>query len=828
MLRHAANGQWSKAGSVLRAVGLTSLLLAVGLLALTASSGHLSAWAGVAVPWPPAATLTTPTYASSYVTQSPTTIGITSPSTEIFPTPVLGCWLSVSPQRVTITAGEAATYQIYVTVGGGFSDSLTYFVTGLPLGTVPLLGENPDLPTNGYGTTLTIQTYPSTQPGAYSILITAAGGPHGVAFTCQEEAHLVIGAPPLLPDLIVKNMMWTPSTPYVGETYVHFDVVISNRGQESANLANMRLTLYKNSLNTVFGYFEFGSTAVAFLGPGQDMLIRAITEQDSHLTEAAGTFTVIAYVDSKNTIQESDDTNNQFSEQITISLIPIWDMTVTPLVIEANVNRPVYTNQAAFYSITITGTDPDYDFLIQYDVVMSHPIGVSPPPYTWSENPDDPSNGYGTTLTVYFDNTTPTGVYHIFVEARNIVKGIQKGPPKGRDVELDLVYVYVKGWPESRTVSPGQQAWYCLFTVPGGLDLGLTNPSGTTYIFDPNPTPSTILKWCLDLSTVSILTVSTSSSLTPGDYPLTVLASDSSRNFLAGSQLLLLVRSNPTADVAPDTVFTYSPSSSIRQGDTVSFVAYVMNYGNWYAANFIVECYLDGVSITSRTVTYLAGGNHPAGIGDPSEYFEIPWTATAGHHTIQWKVDTTNAVSESNEANNEASYSFDVSTSPSPLDAPQASAPAESLFQLGLASTAQTNSTLWVWVASATPIRLNEVIRLGGVMWPSTNTTEIELVYRRPDGSELRNRVEVSSQGEFMDALRPDMRGTWSIAVSGLEKTYEANFQVLEAQPPQSTPGSQQNFNTVMILAGAVAVIVVSALLLKELKRQSKATLASG
>jgi uncharacterized protein (DUF1697 family) len=139
----------------------------------------------------------------------------------------------------------------------------------------------------------------------------------------QLSKQITIAAP-ALPDLIVKSMSWSPTTPQVGDPYVYFNIVIKNQGQARANLRNMKISLYKNNLSNFVGGIQWDPSATTYLDPGQELNIQNTpTMQNSDLTRTTGTFTVIAYVDSGNVVSESNEGNNQLSKQISImGIIP--------------------------------------------------------------------------------------------------------------------------------------------------------------------------------------------------------------------------------------------------------------------------------------------------------------------------------------------------------------------------------------------------------------------------------------------------------------------------------------------------------------------------
>lgn len=79
--------------------------------------------------------------------------------------------LSASPPSQTVTAGRSASYTVTVTPSGGFTNSVTLSVSGLPSGANATFSTNPI--TRGSGnSTLNITTSSGTPVGSYTVTIT--------------------------------------------------------------------------------------------------------------------------------------------------------------------------------------------------------------------------------------------------------------------------------------------------------------------------------------------------------------------------------------------------------------------------------------------------------------------------------------------------------------------------------------------------------------------------------------------------------------------------------------------------------------------------------
>ena len=96
--------------------------------------------------------------------------------------------LSASPSSQTVTAGAGTSYTVTITPTGGFSDSVTLSLSGLPSGANGSFSPNPATGSS----TLSVGTNPSTPAGTYSLTITGTAG----SVTHTTSATLVVNAPP--------------------------------------------------------------------------------------------------------------------------------------------------------------------------------------------------------------------------------------------------------------------------------------------------------------------------------------------------------------------------------------------------------------------------------------------------------------------------------------------------------------------------------------------------------------------------------------------------------------------------------------------------------
>jgi hypothetical protein len=111
-----------------------------------------------------------------------------------------------------------------------------------------------------------------------------------------------------------------------------------------------------------------------------------------------------------------------------------------------------------------------------------------------------------------------------------------------------------------------------------------------------------------------------------------------------------------TPSYLPDITFDmvgFNRPEPFEEGDVIYFGAEIVNQGTGDASGFRVDVYLDDELFDSGIIS-LGGGE------SATLWTDYPWTTTPGSHTVRWVADTTNAVVESNEKNNEKSRTFTV------------------------------------------------------------------------------------------------------------------------------------------------------------------------
>lgn len=135
------------------------------------------------------------------------------------------------------------------------------------------------------------------------------------------------------------------------------------------------------------------------------------------------------------------------------------------------------------------------------------------------------------------------------------------------------------------------------------------------------------------------------------DYDNRVVESDENNN----------VRTATVSIVAPTfpdlTVISVSPAiSSYNAGTTVTIYSVIKNQGNADAGTFVVKLTPEGMSSQTQTITGLAAGSSQT----LTWMFTAPTLAATANRSLAVLADSTFAVTESNESNNEGSGSVTI------------------------------------------------------------------------------------------------------------------------------------------------------------------------
>ena len=423
----------------------------------------------------------------------------------------------------------------------------------------------------------------------------------------------------LLPDLIIEEITWSPESPGTGDN-VTFSVTIKNQGVGEAS--SSRVYFYVDEL--IFDYQEVeeiaagGTVTKAFLWIAR-----------------AGSHTIEAVADYKESIMESDETNNKKTLTFGGALLPdlvIEDITwlptnpsigdiVTFMVIVKNQGNgkadysyfDYYideTYQASGYVGSISANTSDNNTFTWTAEVGSHHIKAVADSNTRIEESDETNNE----KTVVF----PTFAPDLIIET---ITGLPASPSIGDKITFTVtvknqgteragysrVYFYIDG------SSRGYQEI-------AEIDAGATTTKTFTWIAQAG------------LHTIKAI----------ADKDYQILESDEANNEKETTF--------PIPDLIIETI-TWSPQNPLT-GDEVTFTVTVKNQGSDRSGSSRIDLYVDDSAIGYQEVEELAASTTTTKI--------FAWTAQADLHDIKAVVDANNEVDEGDETNNEKYAAFSI------------------------------------------------------------------------------------------------------------------------------------------------------------------------
>ncbi len=175
-----------------------------------------------------------------------------------------------------------------------------------------------------------------------SITVTANGGPSGAAWTATSGTHTITAwvddvnrvaesnesnnqysktltpGSVSLPDLIITDITYSPTSPAVGNT-VTFSAVVKNQGTAAGAAGTVTFQVDGTQAATV--------TDTSSIAAGATLTVTGI----GSWTATSGTHTLSAAVDTANATAESNESNNSYSENLTINPSGTPDLIVTDI-----------------------------------------------------------------------------------------------------------------------------------------------------------------------------------------------------------------------------------------------------------------------------------------------------------------------------------------------------------------------------------------------------------------------------------------------------------------------------------------------------------------
>ncbi|MDF2538794.1 MAG: Xylosidase/arabinosidase [Herbinix sp.] len=197
---------------------------------------------------------------------------------------------------------------------------------------------------DGGGTSLWSDTYTTSIPAGSSVTLTVNGGTAGSTWSATTGTHQILAwvddvnrMPEEIdennnqytenitigsvsqPDLIVTDITYTPANPVAGNA-VTFQAVVKNQGTTAGAAGIVTFKVNGNQVTTSAN----NTTAIA---AGASQTITAT----GTWTAAAGNYSITATADNNNTTVESNESNNSYSENLTIAGGGVPDLIVTDI-----------------------------------------------------------------------------------------------------------------------------------------------------------------------------------------------------------------------------------------------------------------------------------------------------------------------------------------------------------------------------------------------------------------------------------------------------------------------------------------------------------------
>ena len=172
-------------------------------------------------------------------------------------------------------------------------------------------------------------------------------------------------------------------------------------------------------------------------------------------------------------------------------------------------------------------------------------------------------------------------------------------------------------------------------TDNAGIDTVTALINGTSLILSFNATSS--------------LYENSTTNVSAGTHTLTITATDIN-NLVSSKQALVIVNS-VNADLLLNPRDISFSQQILKDGESTIIYANISNDGGTDTNNFSVELLIDDISQQNNSLSVLTNSKNLT---------QFTWTASYGNHTLTFKVDSLNNISESNESNNEINKTVSV------------------------------------------------------------------------------------------------------------------------------------------------------------------------
>ncbi len=442
--------------------------------------------------------------------------------------------ISVSPASQSVYAGSSTQYSVTLTGHDGFSSPVTLTVPWLPTGATYSFSPASPL-TPPATTTLTISTAASTPIGTYNnITIRATSG----ALVHTSAITLTVNPAPANADLVPWSYGFYPTAWAISNVATTINVSVANIGSMAVS-SSFAVALHIDGSPTAAHTWN-----VASLGIGQ----RANLSTPYTFT-TAGTHTIEVRVDSGGAITEEDETNNIASDSIDVAQSASSGATYSGSLSTAG-QTYIYALQysaGASHEFNLTGTSgTDFDIYL-YDAHGMYLDSSASIYYPEVINYTSAAGGWHFLVVELYD--LPSGTYTLTIDGT-------AGPTPDFSISPS---------PGTATVVAGNMASYTISVSPTGGFSNVVTFSTQTLTFDGSAsfTPTAVSSPYTGGTTLSL---STTSSATPGTYSVTIVATSGAITHQTTVQIQI------NAPLVPTFTLSASPSmQTVTAGNSTSY-----------------------------------------------------------------------------------------------------------------------------------------------------------------------------------------------------------------------------------------------------------------
>jgi subtilase family serine protease len=433
-------------------------------------------------------------------------------------------------------------------------------------------------------------------------------------------------------DLIIQQIIWTPSEPVIGDM-VTFTVTVKNQGGAGSAYTHVNYYIDDNEVSS--DYIE-------------PISANATDNQTFTWMAIAGEHDIKAFVDFLDSVNESDETNNEK----TIIFTPIGpDLTVESIDWSHN-DPPV--GETVTFTVTIQN-----DGGSRADASLVH-IYIDDTPRGYQDIPEMDS---GTKIMRTFDWKVTAGTHsiHAVIDESNLIAESNEA-----NNETLIGYPMPDLTFEAVTWSPVNSALGDKVTLTAYVkNQGSQQADGFQVCFyvDGNEVDYREIP---QLDAGARVTNNFEWEASTGQHTLTLVAdgADVISEGIENNNEETVAFSITAPDLTIESI-TW-PSEEPAASDNVTFTVAIRNQGDAKAGYSTVSYYVDG--------TYLASGQiDPLEPDAETEKIFSAWMSQGGPHTLRVVIDEGNQLPESSETNNERAVNFssaNVTSPPEPESAP--------------------------------------------------------------------------------------------------------------------------------------------------------------